>query len=161
MNVGSYSQLTGEAEYRQAIDTVLLKTERELAIFDHDLAALRLEEPARIAMLTTFLQRSPNASLRIVVHDAHALNTRMPRLMKLAALHSTRAQVRSSPGNLRHLPDTHLLGDQSHGVRRFHRDHARCAMILDDPAAIQPWQKRFEELWELSRPCLNINTTGR
>jgi hypothetical protein len=160
MNVGSYSQLTGEAEYRQAIDTVLLQAERELAIFDHDLTSLRLEEPARIAMLTDFLQRSPNAILRIVVHDAQPMNTRMPRFMKLAMLHSTRIQARGSPGNLHHLADTHCLGDQCHGVRRFHRDHARCALILDDPAAIQPWQKRFEELWGLSQPCLNINTTG-
>ena len=160
MNVGSYSQLTGEAEYRQAIDTVLLKAERELAIFDHDLAALRLEEPVRIAMLMDFLQRTPNAGLRIVVHDAQPLNTRMSRFMHLAARHSTRIHARKSPGNLRHLADTHLLADQCHGVRRFHQDHARCALILDDPAAIQPWQKRFEELWELSQPCLNINTTG-
>lgn len=160
MNLGSYSQLTGETEYRHAIDMVLLKAERELAIFDHDLAALRLEEPARIAMLTAFLHRSSNAALRIVVHDAQPLNNRMPRFMTLATRHSTRIQARRSPDSLRHLADTHFLVDQYHGVRRFHRDHARCALILDDPAAIQPWQKRFEELWELSQPCLTINTTG-
>lgn len=160
MNASSYSQLTGEMEYRQAIDTVLLKAERELALFDYDLAALRLEEPTRIAMLTDFLQRSPNAILRIVVHDAQPMNTRMPRFMRLATLHSTRVQARGSPDNLRHLADSHLLADTVHGVRRFHRDHMRCALLLDNPTEIQPWQQRFESLWELSQPCLSINTTG-
>jgi hypothetical protein len=111
-------------------------------------------------MLAGFLQRSPHAVLRIVVHDAQPLNTRMPRFMRLATLHAGRIQARMSPENMRQLADSHLLADTAHGVRRFHRDHARCALLLDNPTEIQPWQQRFEALWELSQPCLSINTTG-
>lgn len=160
MTADNYILLTSEADYRQAVDVILAKSIRELSIFDHDLAALRLEEPARAAMLAGFLQRSPHAVLRIVVHDAQPLNTRMPRFMRLATLHASRIQVRMSPENMRQLTDSHLLADTTHGVRRFHRDHARCALLLDNPAEIQPWQHRFEALWELSQPCLSINTTG-
>lgn len=44
-NESIYKLLTGESSYRQAIDTVLELAISEIAIFDYDLAALRLEEP--------------------------------------------------------------------------------------------------------------------
>ena len=80
--------------------------------------------------------------------------------MNLFTRYAHAVDVRQSPDNLRQLADTHLLADGCHGVRRFHIDHARCALIQADPAAIQPWQQRFEELWALSLPCLKLNTTG-
>jgi len=160
MTTDNYILLTGETDYRQAIDTILSKAERHLAIFDHDLALLRLDEPQRSVMLENFMQRSPQSELRIVVHDTRILDAHLPRFIRIAALHSHRIQARLSPDNLRHLADTHVLADIRHGVRRFHRDHARCAQMLDNPAAIRPWQQRFEDLWQLSQPCLNINVTG-
>ncbi|MFZ2628493.1 MAG: hypothetical protein WAX67_06380 [Rugosibacter sp.] len=159
-NESTYKLLTGEGGYRQAIDTVLELAVSEIAIFDYDLAALRLEEPPRTAKLANFLQKDAASRLRIVVHEPHLLNSRMPRFMQLATRHSSAIQVRQRPDNLRHLADSHVLADIRHGVRRFHIDHARCALMLDDPAAIQPWRQRFEELWDLSQPCLKINTTG-
>lgn len=156
----TYTLLTGESDYRSAIDTVLARAAREIAIFDHDLAALRLEEPSRSARLDGFLHGEHPRRLRIVVHDTRLLDSHMPRFTQLATRHSPAVQVRQSPDNLRQLADTHLFADMRHGVRRFHIDHARCALMLDDPSAIQPWQKRFEELWDLSQPCLKITTTG-
>lgn len=159
-NESTYTLRTGEADYRQAIDTVLELAVSEIAIFDHSLAALRLEEPPRMEKLANFLQKDAVSKLRIIVHEPHLLDSRMPRFMQLATRHSAAIQVRQSPDNLRHLADTHVLADMRHGVRRFHIDHARYALMLDDPAAIQPWQQRFEELWDLSQPCLKITTTG-
>ncbi len=155
-----YTLLAGEGEYRNAIDTVLERAAHEIAVFDRDLAALRLEETARAARLAGFLQAAYGRRLRIVVHDTRLLDSHMPRFMQLAKRHAHAVQVRQSPDNLRHLADAHVLVDMRHGVRRFHIDHARCALMLDDPAAIQPWQQRFDELWDLSQPCLKISTTG-
>jgi hypothetical protein len=160
MTADNYILLTGETDYQRAVDTVLAKAWHELTIFDHDLAPLRLDEPRHIAALADFMQRSPRSGLRIVVHDTRVLDSRLPRFMRLAAIHSPRIQARLSPDNLRHLADTHVLADGCHGVRRFHRDHARCALLLDNPAETQPWRQRFEELWGVSQSCLNINTTG-
>ena len=155
-----YTLLTGEGDYRNAIDKVLERAVREIAIFDRDLAALRLEDTSRNAKLAGFLRQVPACSLRIVVHSTNLLDSHMPRFMQLAARYSHAVHVRQSPDDLRQLADTHVLADMRHGVRRFHIDHARCALMLNDPAAVQPWQKRFEELWELSQPCLKISTTG-
>ena len=80
--------------------------------------------------------------------------------MQLIARFSHMVDVRQSPDNLRHLADSHLLADDAHAVRRFHIEQPRSALVIDDPAYVHPWRQRFEELWELSHPCLQLNTTG-
>ncbi|MCX7167073.1 MAG: hypothetical protein NTV11_12480 [Rhodocyclales bacterium] len=156
----AYTLLTSEAEYRQACDTILARAQHELLIFDHDLAAMQLDKKARLDLLTGFLQGDALRKVRIVLHDPGHLEHEAPRLLELIARFSHLIEARQSPDNLRHLADTHLLADGCHGVRRFHVDQPRSAIIVDDRAYIHPWQQRFEELWELSQPCLRLNTTG-
>ena len=156
----AYTLLTSEAEYRQACDTILGRAEHEILIFDRDLVTLRLEERARLDALANFIQMDKLRRIRVVLHDPGPAERDSPRLMQFIARFSHVVDVRQSPDNLRHLADTHVLADEGHGVRRFHVDQPRSALILDDPAYINPWRRRFEELWELSQPCLQLNTTG-
>jgi uncharacterized protein YjiS (DUF1127 family) len=155
-----YTLLTSEAEYRQACDTVLGRAEHEILIFDRDLRSLQLDHKPRLESLVTFLTTDRLRRIRVVLHDPGPLHREAPRLMQLIARFSHLIEVRQSPDNLRHLADAHLLADDAQGVRRFHVDQSRGALILDDPAYIHPWRQRFEELWGLSHPCLQINTTG-
>jgi len=156
----AYTLLTSEAAYREACDTVLTLAERQILIFDRDLAKLRLDQKNCVDVLAGFLGADSLRRIRMVLHDPGPLERNMPRLMQLFARFSHSVEVRQSPDDMRHLADTHLLADEKHGVRRFHVDQPRSALIVDDPAYIQPWQQRFEELWELSQPCLRFNTTG-
>jgi hypothetical protein len=156
----SYQLFTSEAEYRQACDTVVGRAGRELLIFDRDLRKLQLEDNIRLQLLTDFLASDRLRRIRIVLHDPEPLHRQAPRLMQVIARFSHMIEVRQSPDNLRHLADSHLLADDAHGVRRFHIDQPRSALVIDDPAYIHPWWQRFEELWDLSHPCLQINTTG-
>ena len=107
-----------------------------------------------------FIQTDRLRRIRVVLHDPGPVERDSPRLMQFIARFSHVVDVRQSPDNLRHLADTHVLADEGHGVRRFHVDQPRSALILDDPAYINPWRRRYEELWELSQPCLTLNTTG-
>ena len=156
----AYTLITSEAGYRQACDAILGRAQHEILIFDRNLAALRLEEKARLETLVNFLQMDGLRRIRVVLHDPDPVARHAPRLMQLIARYPHVIEVRQSPDNLRHLADTHVLADESHGVRRFHVDQPRSALIVDDPAYIHPWRQRFEELWELSYPCLRINPTG-
>jgi hypothetical protein len=155
-----YTLLNSEAEYRQACDTVLSRAQHELLIFDHDLVTMQLDKKVRLDLLTDFLEADALRRVRIVLHDPGPLERDAPRLLQLIARFSHVIEARQSPDNLRHLADTHLLADGRHGVRRFHVDQPRSALILDDRTYIHPWQQRFEELWQLSHPCLRLNTTG-
>lgn len=155
-----YKLLTSEADYRLACDAILACAAGEILIFDRDLAALRLEEKAHLEALAAFLSMDDLRRIRIVLHDPEPLHCNSPRLMQLIVRFSQAIQVRQSPDNLRRLADTHVLADGNHGVRRFHVDQPRSALILDDRTYIHPWWQRFEELWEISHPCLRMNTTG-
>lgn len=155
-----YKLLTSETEYRQACDAVLRRAEREILIFDRDLAALRLEDAQRLAILANFVQADVLRKVRMVVHDPELLERNAPKLLRLLVRLSHLIEVRQTPDNLRHLADTHVLADAGHGVRRFHVDQPRSALVFDDPAYITPWRQRFEELWDLSHPCVRITTTG-
>jgi len=156
----TYTLLASEADYRRACDTILARAERQILIFDRDLVALRLEENARLEVLTGFLHGDGLRRIRMVLRDPVPLQRSMPRLMRFIARFLHVIDVRQSPDNLRQLADTHVLADEDHGVRRFHVDQPRSALVLDDRGYIHPWRQRFEELWELSHPCLRINTTG-
>lgn len=156
----AYTLLDSEAKYREAADMVLARAERQILIFDRDLAALRLDEKARLEVLTGFLQINPVRRIRIVLHNPEPIERNSPRLHQFIGRFSHAVDVRQTPENLRHLADTHLFADENSGVRRFHVDQPRSALIIEDPAYLHPWHKRFEELWALSHLCLRIATTG-
>jgi hypothetical protein len=121
---------------------------------------LQLDDHTRLESLADFLASGSPAANPHRAARPGALERQAPRLMQLIARFSHMVDVRQSPDNLRHLADSHLLADDAHGVRRFHIEQPRSALVIDDPAYIHPWRQRFEELWELSHPCLRLNTTG-
>ena len=141
----SYQLITSEAEYRQACDTVLMHAQKELLIFDRDLQSLQLDHATRLQLLSDFLAADHLRRIRIVLHDPGPLHRQAPRLMQLITRYSHLVEVRQSPDNLRHLADSHLLADDAHGVRRFHIEQPRSALVTDDPTYIPPWWQRFVE----------------
>lgn len=157
MNDPAYTLLTSETEYRQACDTLLRRAQHQILIFDSDLGSLRLEEEARAKALDDFLRTDASRRIRMVLHEPERLERSMPRLMRLIERFAHAIEVRQSPDNLRHLADTHLLVDSDCGLRRFHVNQPRGALVLDDPGYIQPWWQRFETLWELSDAVARIN----
>jgi len=156
----AYTLQSGETEYRQAIDVAIGLARRELIIFDHDLSAPRLEEPARIALLDAFIAGNRARRIRIVVHDPDVVTRKSPRLIQLLSRFSHQLEIRQTPENLRHLADTHVIADGEHGVRRFQYNQPRFATMLADPVGLKPWSDRFEELWAESHPCVSANATG-
>lgn len=149
-----------EAGYAAAIDSVLAGTRTAVCIFDRDMLRMGLEQPARSELLRHLLGASPNNHLRIVLHDPRSLERASPRLLKLLQLHPDRMEVRQTPKPLRHLADCFLLSDTRHGVVRFHAQQSRGKFFIDDIEATQPWQKRFDELWEAATPCLAPTRLG-
>jgi len=152
MTAAKSTPFNSEAEYSSAIDEVLLVAQKEICLFDPDLERLGLEEKGRAARLETLIAGAEKGRLRGVVHDASRLNAHSPRLQELLRRFPLSIEFRLSPENMRHLADCMLLADGSHGVIRFHADHARGKQILHDPVELAPRILRFEELWQASQP---------
>ena len=149
---------TGEGDYRNAIDQVLALSQLSLSIFDRDLRRMGLEEKGRVEALAAFLGGNPARRLRIVVHDPAPLQDASPRLRSLIQRHSSVCECRQTPLELQHLGDCLFLGDQDHGVIRFHYDHARGKQIIASPVELAGYRQRFEDLWEAGIP-LSLGVT--
>jgi hypothetical protein len=160
MNTPLTQPFDTEGAYRAAIDVTLASARRELCIFDRDLLRMGLGDRNRIALLTEFLAAGRDQRLRIVLHDFAPLESQLPRLIELMRLRSHLIETRRTPDHLRHLADCWVLADAAHGAIRFHADHARGKLVGNQPQEIEPWWRRFEELWHECEPCSPGTTTG-
>ena len=135
-----------EAGYRDAIDLTLAGACQEIRIFDRNLEGMTLDEPARSALLATFLAGGNDRRIKIVVHDSERLQQRFPRLLALLRGYSHAVEIRRTPDHLRGLTDCQVLADQKHGTLRTHVAYPRGKRYWDSPNDIHPWWQRFDEL---------------
>lgn len=152
--------LTSWSEYETAVGQLLPTAENAIAIFDRDLASLRLEKPGHHQALADFLRRAPNVRLRIAVQSAQAIRTHSPRLMQLLQTFAHRFQLVEVPPHLARLSDSMLLIDDASAVVRFHHDHPRSKEILADEDACSPYGKRFEDIWAEGGTPISATTLG-
>lgn len=148
------------AAYQQAIDSVLSSAKKELCIFDSDLEDLDLDSRARSDRIAAFLAGGQDRSLRIVLHDLDHLTRYSPRLMGLLKRYSHCFSIRQTPDPLRNIADSFVLADRVSGVIRFHADHFRGKVLLDQPIEIHDWHQRFENLWLESIPGVTATHLG-
>lgn len=149
-----------EAGYRMALDAVIALAARELRVFDRDLQRMALADRVRAEALSAWLAADPERRLSIVIHDPDPVQRSMTRLTEMLRRLPGRIEFRQSPEHLRHLSDCLLLADRNHGVVRFHGDHARGKQLRHAPADLAPYWQRFEDLWEVSEPCLSGTVLG-
>ena len=156
----SYARFDDEASYRSGLRQVLELAERTVCVFDRNLVEMNVESPAMQNALLAFIDRDPMNRLQIALHDPDALQRHMPRSIALIGRFAHAIAIRQVPGEYRHLADCHLLADARHGIRRFHADHPRGSLLLDNPGEVKSWWNRFGELWEQSTALNLTGTTG-
>ena len=149
-----------EAEFRSALDSVIASATREIRIMDDKLERMMLDDKARAELLAQFLAASIKRRLYIVIHDPLYAETKCSRLRALIRRFPNAVEVRESSDALKHLADSFLIADETHGVIRFHRDHARGKILQNAGDEIRPWWQRFDELWRSGASCLSPTQSG-
>ena len=149
-----------EAEFRAALDAVIAGASREIRIMDDRLERMMLDDKARADLLAQFLAASTKRRLHIVVHDPLYAETHYSRLRALIRRFPNAVEVRESSAALKHIADSFLIADETHGAIRFHRDQARGKMLQNAGDEIRPWWQRFDELWRSGAPCLSPTQAG-
>jgi hypothetical protein len=155
-----YSTFNGEAEFQAAVERLLAQPGRELRVFDPDLAALRVNEPARIAQLEAFLRGSRTRRLFIVLHDTDHLSRRCPRMMDLLKRFGHAIQIHRTHDEIRGLQDAFLVLDAAHYVRRPVATFFRGAIGLHDDTEALGMRSRFHEIWSASYPGVSSTPAG-
>lgn len=155
-----YQTFDGEAEFQQAVDRLLEAPGRELRIFDPNLAALRLNDPARIERVKAFLLASRTRRLFVALHDPDHVTRECPRMMSLLARFAHAIQVNRTHEEIRGIQDSFLVLDQSHYLRRPVAQFYRGALGLHDEAEALAMRGRFQEIWAASFPGVSSTTLG-
>lgn len=155
-----YQRFETEADFQSAVDRLLGQAGRELRVFDPDLQALRLNEPARIERLEQFLLVSRTRRLYIVLHEPDYLTRRCPRMMRLLARFAHVIQVNRTHNEIRELQDAFLVLDAEHYVRRPVSRFFRGAIGIHDETEALAMRSRFGEIWSASFPAVSATTLG-
>jgi hypothetical protein len=158
-NNPEHRRLDGSQDYEAAIDVLLSRPQHTLRIFDRQLGA-GYNSVQRCELLRTFLLRSRANRLYIVLHDAGNLARDCPRMLTLLRQFSHAVTVHETEGEGRRACDPVALADERDYLHRFHYDHARALLALDDPQGAHGLLQRFQEIWEASVPAVSATTLG-
>jgi len=155
-----YERFDTNALFQAAVEKLLEQPGRELRIFDPDLSALRLNDPARIERLERFLLASRTRRIYIAVHSTDHLTRQCPRMMSLIARFAHAIQVYKTGEEIRELQDAFLVLDSMHYVRRPVAQFFRGAIGLGDETEGLAMRSRFMEIWAASLPGVSATTVG-
>lgn len=155
-----YARFNGVEEFQQAVDRLLAQDGRELGIFDPDLAALKLNDPDRVARLEAFLRASRTRRLQVAVHDPDHLTRRCPRMMAFLQRFNHVIQIHRTHQEIRSLQDAFLVLDAAHYVRRPVATFMRGGIGLFDETDALAMRSRFREIWAASYPAVSSTTAG-
>jgi hypothetical protein len=155
-----YQHFNGEAEFQAAVDRLLAQPGRELRIFEPDASALRLNSPARVALLEAFLRASRTRRLLMVVHQTEHLTRHCPRMMDLLKRFNHAIQIHRTHEEIRNLQDAFMVLDAAHYLRRPVADKLRGAIGLNDDTEALGMRSRFLEIWSASFPGVASTTLG-
>lgn len=151
---------TDRAGYQAAVADCVGTLHGSLDIFDVDLSGTGLDARTRVEQLHAALLAAPGSEVRIVLHDAGPLQTRMPRLWSLCATHAHRIRVRETPRSLKHLSDCFIVNGRDTLLLRVHRDHWRGRYLRQNVAQTAPHAGRFAEIWAACSCCISTTTLG-
>lgn len=146
--------------YQAAVALWLDQIRVGLDIFDVDLMDTALASSPRVAQLSDALARDPAMTVRIVLHDADALQHRMPRLWNLCTAQSHRMHIRQTPRTLRHLTETFMLSAGGCLLIRTHSKHFRGKLLIGDTLENAGYKQRFGELWDACSCCISTTKFG-
>ena len=149
-----------DAAYAAALLRVIEASETELLCFDTDLARSGLERPGSIAVLKAWLVGDRRRRLRCVLHDCGYLARACPRLLALYRTRSSQFALRTSADNHRSFQQVFMIGDARHLATRFHADHSRGKLVIDDTRSTTWFTAQFETLLEASEPPSGIDILG-
>ena len=158
-NNPEHRALDGNQDYEAAIDVLLARPQRTLRIFDRQLGA-GYNSVQRYELLRSFLLRSRANRIYIVLHDAGNLARDCPRMLNLLRQFADAVAVHETEGQARRACDPVALADERDYLHRFHYDHARALLALDDPQGAHGLLQRFQEIWEASVPAVSATTLG-
>ena len=151
-------KLGSAADYVAALDTVCALVKHSLMIFEKDFVNIGFDSSLRFDHLRSFLLDNPNNRLHLLAHDTRPMSQYCQRLMTLLRQFGHSMLIYQTPKHLQHLTEPFAVADESQFVRRFHFDHTRGILGINDGGTARLLKSRFAEIWQASHPSVYTST---
>ena len=152
------SRFDTRAAFGAHVRAVFERARVNMQLFDPDFAVWPLGQADVEESLRQFLLQG--GRLQLALHRPGHIERECPRFLRLLRDLGHRMECRATPPGLQQLTDSFVIADGVHIVRRFHSDHMRGEVRVDDPAATEISAGRFAALWLECRPTLSVSKTG-
>lgn len=146
-------------DLRASLLEVLRLAQLRLDIFDVSGSDLGFNKSEVIDVIKDLL-RNPSAQVRLVVHDSSFIERDCPRLFGLLQFYGHQLSIYRTRAEIQSLRESLVIVDRGHMLRRYHSDHARGCVVMDDSSEVSPWSTRFEAIWEASEPGVTFTQLG-
>lgn len=152
--------ITSRDEYVDAINQVISKSSNTLRVFEYNLEEGGFNTSTRFDLLRSFLLKSRQNRLMVILHDIDYLVRYCPRMITLLTQFSHAMSIHQTTSEAKGIYDPFVIGDERHFVHRFHFDSPRGLLGLDEPVTVHPLLGKFEEIWGASTPAVFSTTLG-
>lgn len=148
------------AEFSVAIDEVISKAAHRIVIFDRDLLEGSYNTAQRFNRFKIFLLSNRRNRLDIALHKSDHLERDCARMMILLRQFPHAINIHRTLPEAQRVSDGFVVADGLHFVHRFHLDHPRGKLALQDEAGGGLLLRRFEEIWTYTEPAAGSTVLG-
>ncbi len=156
----NWQLITTRQEYRQALAALVDSAQLRLRVFDADARELELQGLEMYERLASFLLRSRDSRIAIILHSVDYLTRNGARFHELMRRFGGQITVYRTEGEATRAHDCFVIADDMHVVRRAVQAQARGAYLRDDPQEVQRMIERFDQILESSPLALSATTLG-
>jgi hypothetical protein len=147
------------AEFRDAFDTLLAGTHRQLRLYDHDLSLLEIDHTPRHAALRALCVAGGGRRIELLLDDISQVARRYPRLMHLVRDFGHVLKIRQADPDVPRPEQAFALADR-HGVLLRTDKAAHGTLDMDDPGRATTLHQSFEGMWQRSPASVTATTLG-
>lgn len=148
------------SEFRAAFDALLLAAHRRVRLYDHDLALLALDDPARLTALRAFCVRGGGRRLELLLDDLARVARDHPRLMLLLRDFGHVLEIRQADPDAPRPDRAFALADGRGVLLRADKTTSHGVFHADDPARAAELDQVFETMWQHAPTQASATTLG-
>jgi hypothetical protein len=154
------SRLDTLAAQVAAIDELIGLAQQRLQIFDVDLSEGGWNTAARANLVAQFMRRAASGRIELIAHDLRWFETSCPRLLALLATYAHAITIYRTGAEAKGAVDPLMIVDGRHYLHRFHVDHPRATLAIEQPQLARPLITRFEQIWATGEVGLGASVLG-
>ena len=148
------------AEFRDAFDTLLAGTHRQLRLYDHDLSLVEIDHTPRHAALRALCVAGGGRRIELLLDDISQVARRYPRLMQLVRDFGHVLEIRQADPDAPRPEHAFALADRQGVLLRADKAATHGTLHLDDARDVVLLNQDFDGMWQRSPAGVSATTLG-